>query len=110
MSSSVLNSHYTNAEADLKNCIEKVNGRKVVKMGLMDSTCLECYPCKGHGGVRITYDDNSTDEYKCSSVSSGAIMTFYKSVHGTTVDGHCLSYISDEFEQHLVKTYSNADV
>lgn len=106
-SKSVAAYHYPNAENDLKLCIEKINGKKVTKMALIASTCMERFPCGGHEGVKITYGDNSIDEYKCSSVSIGAIMTFYKSVYNVDVDNHCLSYINDEFKQHLTKTYGN---
>lgn len=105
MTSSILKGHYNKAFEDLKFVIDTL-GYNVKSVRLINSNyCAESYPCQGHGGVKITYDDNKIYEYDCPSVSSGAIMVFYKSTNGATTDSHCRDYIDDDFKDYLLKAF-----
>jgi len=102
----LLDNCYYSAEMDLRNVITLVNGRFVRKIDMLCQNCLETTPCQGHGGVRIFYENNSTDEYTCESVGIGAIMTYYKYVYGVTIDSHCCNLINDTTRDRLFETFN----
>lgn len=66
-------SHYPQAYSDVQALKERINNRNIIRIDPMYSdVCLESYPCKGHGGVRVQLDDEEFN-YPCSSVSIACI-------------------------------------
>jgi hypothetical protein len=93
---------YQDALDDMKKVIDLVGDRQVMTVSLLSNRCAESVPCRGHKGVSITLSDGMEIKYKCPSVSSGAIMVYYKHVANADVTGHCTNYIDTAFKNQLV--------
>jgi hypothetical protein len=52
----VLESHYPGAQGAITRAKEVVGDKRVVSVKSMDDSCAESYPCRGHGGVVITFE------------------------------------------------------
>ena len=84
--------HWDNSQKDTKNVKELIGKREVKSISpIRPNWCLESYPCQGHEGVKIIFNDGEMIEYKCPSVSIAFIQ---KSITGK-VDPHFKEYIKE---------------
>ena len=85
----ILSSWWNTSRKDIEKVRKIIGDRKVESISpIRDDICLESYPCKGHGGVKITLKNGEVIEYECSSVSIGCIQ---KAITGKA-DAHFRSY------------------
>lgn len=74
----ILDGHYKNVKTIITE-VTGLCGLKIVKsINPKSNTCMERYPCSGHAGVVITFENGEVLEYPCTSVAIGAIMYYYK--------------------------------
>jgi hypothetical protein len=93
-------SYYKCALSQLRVAISIIGQKKddIVSMEAEYDTCLESYPCQGHGDLIVTYKDGTNDRLSCDSVEMGAIMWYFK--NGST---HFTEYIDKDFAEYLTK-------
>lgn len=80
--------------------------RKIRTIKPLDLQCQESYPCQGHCGAVITFDNGETASYKCPSVDLGIIMYYYGI--GTA---HFTDYVDRDMRKYLdeLRTYLEAN-
>ena len=70
----ILSSWWNISREDIREVRKIIGDGKVESISpIQNEFCMESYPCKGHGGVKITFKNGEIIEYKCSSVSIGCI-------------------------------------
>lgn len=104
---SILESHYSNFEKNISSFVEKCESKKIKSIKLIQEyKCLESYPCQGHEGVYVEFDNGSNMKFNCDSVTAGIIMYFCG-----VQKGHCIEYVNTEMKKKLddlKKTYSKS--
>jgi len=94
---SILKSHYRGYKVVLNNFLELCGPRKIQSIKLIrEHPCLETYPCQGHVGVNVKFENGDSLDYKCGSVHSGILM-YYSGVR----KGHCLEYVDNDMKKEL---------
>lgn len=93
---SILNSHYRDVDGLLSNVKTLCNARKIKLIAPQSRSCQERYPCGGHGGAVITFEDGDVAHYPCSSVDLGIIMYYYG-----IKDDHFTGYVNQELRNKL---------
>jgi hypothetical protein len=59
--------------------------------------CLESYPCQGHKGVLVTFDDGAQYSSPCSSVTIGLVQKFYFPKEET----HFTGYVTAKMDMEM---------
>jgi len=98
--SDILGSHHSDALESVKRLIQLVNGRKIVSANAIYERCQESYPCRGHDGVRLDFDDGKVQEFQCGSVAIGAIQ-YWVDKNGKS--SHFSGYVDDELKEKINK-------
>ena len=70
--------------------------RKVKSIEPISQMCEERYPCEGHDGALITFENGETMKYECSSVDLGIIMYYY-----SIDDDHFTEYVDEDLRKQL---------
>jgi hypothetical protein len=101
----ILNSHYRYALKLIDKVIKEVNNRKVIDVKPVTTTCMERYPCGGHKGAILQFNNGDTITIDCDQgLEIGAIEAFYlpsRINHTNKGTRHFLEYITDDFEKIL---------
>ncbi len=97
----MLSCWYIKAIEVITETVTKVGTNKVVHVTpIKEWPCLESYPCQGHEGALLTFENGQTLAIKCGSVAIGALEVFYlpermnASYQGSR---HFLEYINESF-------------
>jgi hypothetical protein len=99
-------SWYPEASQTLMKVIEMVGKNRVVDVKPCSWLCEEMYPCQGHDGVILTYENGEklTINDGVSSVGIGAIESFFLPHHRKSDykgDKHFVEYIDDKYASEL---------
>ena len=96
---SVLESHYKGYEDKVRDFVKECKFRKIESIKLIKEwPCLESYPCQGHKGVLVNFENGQNLEYPCTSVTAGILMYFCG-----VKTGHCLGYVNQSMRDKLDK-------
>ena len=98
---SLLKSHYGNVQKVISEVVTLCNYRKVQAIEPKSRSCRQRYPCGGHGGAVITFENNEIAYYPCSSVDLGIIMYYY----GVDND-HFTNYVDEDLRNLLTESTS----
>lgn len=99
--SNILESHYDGALDTIQQLKLKIKDRQIVSVdAICENGCMESYPCRGHDGVRIMFNDGPMLEYACNSVAIGAVQYWADKMSKNT---HFSGYVDDELKNKIDK-------
>ena len=76
-SNSLFSARYKNETKLIKDIESLRNFRTVRSIKPQSDNCAETYPCEGHIGALITFENDEMVYYDCGSVDIGIIMYYY---------------------------------
>lgn len=74
----MMSGHYESSTEIIQETMKKVGSKKIVDVkAIQQESCMESYPCQGHKGAILTFEDGEILTVKCDSVDIGALEVFY---------------------------------
>jgi hypothetical protein len=100
-----MESYYESATNKIKTIVKIIGRKRVVNVSpITPDFCTKTYPCMGHDGVILTFDNGTELRIKANSVEIGAFEIFFLpdrqdvSYCGST---HFITYINSEYANKL---------